>query len=253
MTYKKHLIIPDTQVKPGVKLGHLEAAGNYIVEKQPDVIVHLGDHWDMPSLSSYDEGLEGFDQRDYHEDIHAGSLGMELLLGPLEAYNKGRKKQYIPKMVFLMGNHEFRVNRFTEKANQARFRSVVSTEDFYLDPWKVYPFLKPVTIDGIVYCHYFQVPSTGRAYGGNAHYKLTKLKFSYVMGHVQIKDSAQEYLANGKVIRGLQAGAFYQHEERYLGHQGNHHWRGLHVLHEVHRGNYDHMEVSLKFLLGRYL
>jgi len=41
----KHFIIPDTQVKPDVPINHLEAAGNYIIEKQPDVIVHLGDHW----------------------------------------------------------------------------------------------------------------------------------------------------------------------------------------------------------------
>jgi hypothetical protein len=207
----------------------------------------------MPSLSKYDEGLEGFDRRDYAKDIESGNEAMAALLAPLKEYNRGRKKPYIPKMVFLMGNHEYRINRFNALAANAKFRGVVTTDDFELSQWKTYPFLKPVTIDGIVYCHYFQVPSTGRAYGGNAHYKLTKLKFSFVMGHVQIKDSAQEYLANGKVIRGLQAGAFYQHKEEYLGHQGNHHWRGIHVLHEVRQGNYDHLEVSLNYLLRQYL
>jgi len=40
----EHFILPDTQVKKGVPLNHLEAAGNYIVDRKPDVIVHLADH-----------------------------------------------------------------------------------------------------------------------------------------------------------------------------------------------------------------
>ena len=48
-------MIPDTQVKPGVNTDHLEWAGHYAVKMKPDVIVHIGDHWDMPSLSSYDK------------------------------------------------------------------------------------------------------------------------------------------------------------------------------------------------------
>ena len=250
---KKHLVIPDTQVKPNVPLDHFTALGNYIVEKQPDVIVHIGDHWDMPSLSSYDEGKAGFDQRDYRADIDTGNEAMRLMFAPIDAYNKRRKKKYEPRLVFCMGNHEERVNRATESANSARFRNVVTQDDFDLDRWKTVKFLTPVKIDGIFYCHYFVAPRSGRAYGGNAHYKLNKLKFSFCMGHVQDKDSAQEYLNNGQTIRGLQAGTFYQHDEEYHGFQGGHYWRGIHMLHEVRNGNYDHMEVSMDFLRKRYL
>src|SRR5678815_3013028 len=51
---RKHLVIPDTQVRPGVPIEHARWIGRYIADKGPDVVVHLGDHWDMPSLSSYD-------------------------------------------------------------------------------------------------------------------------------------------------------------------------------------------------------
>jgi hypothetical protein len=51
-----HLIIPDTQVRPGVPTDHLKWIGQYAVEKRFDVLMHLGDHWDMSSLSSYDRG-----------------------------------------------------------------------------------------------------------------------------------------------------------------------------------------------------
>ena len=57
----KHLIIPDTQVKPNTPTEHLKWAGQYAAEKKPDVIVHIGDHWDMESLSSYDKGKKSFE------------------------------------------------------------------------------------------------------------------------------------------------------------------------------------------------
>ena len=43
----KICVIPDTQVKPDVPLDHLLYAGRYIASKKPDVIVMIGDWWDM--------------------------------------------------------------------------------------------------------------------------------------------------------------------------------------------------------------
>lgn len=249
---RKHLVIPDTQVKPGVPLDHFTALGNFIVDKKPDVIVHLADHWDMPSLSSYDEGKAGFDQRDYKADIDAGNQAMALLLEPIDRYNKRRKKKYEPRLVFTFGNHEERINRATETSIGARFRHAVTQDHLHLERWETHKFLKPVKIDNIFYCHYFVAPRSGRALGGNVQYKLNKLKFSFVMGHIQDKGSATEYLNNGTVIRGLQAGCFYQHDEDYHGVQGGYYWRGVHMLHEVRNGNYDHMEISLNYLMKNY-
>ena len=67
----KHLVIPDVQIKPGQDLSFLRVIGEYIVEKQPDVIVCLGDFADMPSLSSYDVGKKSFEGRRYKDDIKA--------------------------------------------------------------------------------------------------------------------------------------------------------------------------------------
>jgi hypothetical protein len=68
----KHMVIPDTQVKPDSDYSHMRWAGHYAAEKKPDVIVHLGDHWDMPSLSSYDVGKKSFEGRRYTKDIESG-------------------------------------------------------------------------------------------------------------------------------------------------------------------------------------
>lgn len=103
------LVIPDVQVKPGVDISHIVACGKYLVEKQPDIIVCLGDFFDFPSLSSYDKGTLSFEGRRLIEDIEAGKLAMHALLEPLrnlQAQQRANKKKvYSPRMVFTLGNH----------------------------------------------------------------------------------------------------------------------------------------------------
>ena len=109
----KHLVIPDTQVKPDQSVEHLRWAGQYAADKKPDVIVHIGDHWDMPSLSSYDVGTRSFEGRRYVRDIEAGITGMEAFLEPIrneqDRLKNNKWKQWKPRMVFTLGNHENRI------------------------------------------------------------------------------------------------------------------------------------------------
>ena len=248
----KHLVIPDPQVKPGVPIDHFTALGNYIVAKQPDKIINLGDHWDMPSLRKQDPAAQK-EGRNTAEDIQAGNDALDLLMAPIVAYNKGRRKKYKPQLFMLRGNHEDRITRRLEEEPDLK---VLLSQDLFNDKahgWKVVPFLKPINLDGIEYAHYFYNQLSGIAIGGSCLYKLNKLKFSFTQGHVQVKDIAELYLSNGKTIRGLVAGAFYQHYEEYRGPQANSEWRGIIVKHEVKNGNYSLMEVSLSYLLENYL
>ncbi len=100
-----HIVIPDTQIKPGVPTEHLTWIGKYIVDQfkgKPDVtIIHLGDNWDMPSLSSYDKGKKRMEGQRYAADIEAGNAAFKLLDAPLS-----RQKSWKPRKVFLTGNHE---------------------------------------------------------------------------------------------------------------------------------------------------
>ncbi|MBW6072882.1 hypothetical protein KZ856_38620, partial [Pseudomonas aeruginosa] len=50
------LVIADTQVRSEVNIDHLGNLGEWIARNRPKRIVHIGDQWDMPSLSSYDRG-----------------------------------------------------------------------------------------------------------------------------------------------------------------------------------------------------
>lgn len=245
---KKHCVIPDCQVKPGVPLEHLKWAGHYIAEKRPDVIVVIGDFADMSSLSSYDVGKKSAENRRYKHDIEAAHKAMELLMTPIVT-----AKDYHPRLVMTLGNHEDRITRYAD-ANPAMDEKV-SLKDLGYEAWgwQVVPFLQPIKIDGISYCHYFYNPNTGKPYGGaNLEARLKTIGMSFTMGHQQGLQVAIRDLADGARQRGLVAGSFYQHHEAYKGPQGNGHWQGIIMKHEVSNGNYDLLEVSLNYLKRKY-
>lgn len=252
----KILVIPDTQCKPGVPMEHLSWAGRYIVDKRPDVVVHLGDHWDCESLSSYDKGTRKHEGRRVLADIQAGNAGLELLTRPLldlQDKQRGHKeKQYKPRLVLLRGNHEERMLRAANSnAELDGFLGYHHFNDKELG-WEVHEFLEPVVINGVAFAHYFYNPMSGNPWGGMASTMLKNIGFSFVMGHRQGKEAHERHLSDGTVHRALIVGSFYQHEEDYKGPQANHHWRGVIMLHEVANGTYDLMEVSLSYLKRRY-
>ena len=72
-------------------------------------------------------------------------------------------------------------------------------------------------------------------------------------GHQQTLQTGIRYTVTGKAHRGLVAGAFYMHDEEYMGSQGNHHWRGCIMKHEVEDGNYSILELSLEYLMKEWL
>lgn len=255
--FKSHLYIPDAQVKPNVPLQHIEALGNYIVEKRPTIIINAGDWWDLPSLSSYDRGTKKAEGRRLSEDIQAGIDAMTLLLKPLRALQArqlaNKKKVYRPEMHFTLGNHEERLMRHVN-ANP-ELAGYLSYDAFKLAEfgWTVHDFLKPVILDGIAYAHYFANPMSGRPYGGNIINKLNKIKTSFTQGHQQTLEIGNEQTAIGKRLWGIVAGSFYLHDEEYKGYQGNGHWRGVIMKHNVKDGDYSPCIVNMDFLLERYL
>ena len=250
----KHLVLPDVQAKPGSDFNYLRAAGNYIVEKKPDVIVCIGDFTDFPSLSSYDRGLKSFEGRNYKDDIWAAREAMDALLEPLYAeqarLKRNKEKQYSPRMVLTLGNHENRVNRVVNE--DRKLEGLVSVDDLPYQDWEVFPFLQVVTIDGIAYSHYFTSGVMGRPIT-TAQALLTKKHMSCFAGHQQGRQIAYSRRADGKEMTAIIAGSFYEHDEDYLGEQGNQHWRGLYMLHEVNDGAFDEMAVSIRFLKENYL
>lgn len=259
MRSKTHLMIPDCQVKPGVPLNHLRALGHYIVHRQPDVIIQIGDFADMHSLSSYDKGKKAGEGARYEEDIEAARRGMEKLLGPINEYNAraamNHKQRYKPRMILTLGNHEERIRRYVE--DNANLEGKLSYSDLPYEEWEVYDFLAPVEVDGVTYSHYFVRNDQGRVLQTkrgmpSARTMIRREMKSCTAGHLQGLDYAV-HPTSDRIIQGLIAGSFYQHEEDYLSLQGTHYWRGVVLKHEVDgNGQYDPLFVSLNYLLRKF-
>jgi hypothetical protein len=240
----KHFFIPDTQVKPGVKTDHLEAAGNYVADKRPDKIICIGDWWDMPSLSAYDKaGEEGWELKDVAADFESGNEAMELFMAPIR-----KAKDYHPKLIFTFGNHEERRDRACKDPLNRKFKAYLGPENFNLNEWKTYPYLKPVNVDGILYCHTFE------GVRGMVETRIKTVGNSFVAGHEHTYMVGAFHTSSGQRRRGLVCGSFYQHDEKYVGFQKNKKtWRGCFMLNEVKNGDYDLLEISLKYLMANWL
>jgi hypothetical protein len=209
----------------------------------------------MPSLSSYDKGKKSFEGRRYKRDIEAAQFAMQAFLGPLNEYNdmrrRNKKGEYKPRMVLTLGNHEHRISRACE--DDPKLDGVLSVKDLAYEEygWEVIPFLEVIVIEGIAFSHYFTTGVMGRP-AGSAQAQLRKAGMSCIAGHQQGKQIAYATRADGKTITSIIAGSAYEHDEEYLGNQGNRHWRGFLMLHEVEDGGFDEMWVSLGYVNQRY-
>lgn len=251
----KIFVIPDAQVHPGSDITHLIAAGKYAVQKKPDTIVCLGDWADMSSLSSYDVGKKSFEGRRYMDDIQAAKDAMVAFLAPIRAEQqrliRNKEKQWNPRLVMTLGNHEARIDRAVNE--DRKLEGLIKIDDLkYVESgWEVYPFLQPVCIDGVVFCHYFTSGVMGRPVC-SASALVSKKHQSCIAGHQQGRQVAYGSKADGSTITSMILGSFYSHDEDYLGHQGNKHWRGMCVLHEVANGSFDEMFISIDYLKKKY-
>lgn len=249
------LVIPDVQVKPNTSIEHMKWLGEFIADKQPDVVVCIGDFADMPSLSSYDRGKKSFEGRRYKEDVRASQMAMSVLLFPLQRLQaqqrRNKKEIYKPELFLTLGNHEQRIDRAVELSPE--LEGVLSVSDLGYEQfgWEVLPFLEVLEIEGVFFSHYFTSGVMGRPVA-SPQALLTKKHVSCVMGHVQTDGIASTYTAAGNRITGIFAGTCYLHDESYLTPQGNKHWRGAWMLYDVKDGEFEPLQISLRYLKKKY-
>ena len=158
---------------------------------------------------------------------------------------------YKAKNKLLYGNHEERIIRATN--DNPELHGLIGLEDLCYEKygWETFQFLKPVIIGGVVFCHYFVSGPMGRPVA-SAQRLITTKHQSCIAGHQQGRQVAYGFRADGKSITSIIAGSCYEHDEDYMGPQGNKYWRGIIGLHEVKDGEFDEMFVSLNFLKKRY-
>lgn len=252
---RRHLVIPDTQIRPGVPDIHLEWVGLWAAEHRPDVIVHLGDHWDMPSLSAYDApGSLKMEGARYEEDVKTGNAAFMRMnyriQEEIDRRDRNHKERWRPERHFLFGNHEQRIERAVN-ANP-KFAGTIGYHYLKTPGWTRHGYLERVWIDGILYSHFFQSAHSSYPIGGTIDNRLNKIGASFVQGHEQGLRYGTRIQGSGANWHGLVAGSCYLHDEGYRGAQGQNHFRGIVVLNEVEDGDYCVMPLTLNYLCRKY-
>lgn len=255
-----HLIIPDSHAKPDVPNKRFTLLGKFILDLKPDVIVNIGDMADMPSLCSYDKGKKSFEGRRYKKDIEAVRDALYQLHSPTIDYNRkqrvAKQKQYLPRLVITLGNHEHRVQRVVD--NHAELDGTISLEDFGFENYgyEVYPFMSPVSIDNILYSHYFVTGIMGKPISGlHPAYSMLQKKYqSCTQGHSHLLDYKVMTAGDGKKLQGLSVGCFLETDqfEAYAGEEANEMWwRGI-VIKHITKDGYDPEFISIERLEKMY-
>lgn len=231
-----HLVIGDSHARFDIPNTRYTTLGRFIAKLRPDVIVDIGDWWDMPSLGKYDVGKACFEGRRYWKDVAAGMDAQERVQRELD-----QCRGYRPYKLRCLGNHENRINKVADA--DPRFFGLISTHDLQSlhYGWDERPFLSAQVVDGIAYQHYFTSGVMGRPIGGEtpARMLLIKQHISAVQGHDHLFSYAERTDPTGHRLCAATAGCYFSHTEQYAG-PANLMWRrGLLVLRDVVDGTFD--------------
>ena len=248
-----HVVVPDAHAHPDHNNKRAEWLGALIRDVRPDTVVNIGDTWDMPSLSSYDKNTKSFQGRRYAKDIDAGLDFQERLWSTVR---KGKKK--LPRRVFLVGNHEQRIERAINM--QPELEGAIGYQDLDLERYYsdvvYYSGNTPgvIEIDGVFYAHYFPSGLLGKPISGEhlAYTLLSKKHASCTQGHAHILDQAYRSSVSGRKIAGLVAGVFQDYDSDWAGETNKLWWRGVVIKRGVEAGAYDPEFVSLERLKREY-
>ena len=252
---RRHLVIPDAQIRAGTDLTHIDWAARAIVEYKPDVIVVMGDWWDLPSLSMHDApGSKEAEGRRVKPDIDAGNEGFQRLIAPMKAeiarLIRNKEKQWHPECHFLFGNHEDRLSRAIFR--DPKWEGLLSLDALETLGFIRHPFLRIANIDGIKYSHYFPNPFSGRPIGGTIVNRLGHIGSSFVQGHQQgFLYASKQYPDHIK--HGIVCGRFYMHHEHYRSEDvQKSEWNGVLVLNQVDKGDFDLMPLRMSYLAKKF-
>jgi hypothetical protein len=251
---KTHLVIPDQHAHYKHNNKRAELLGKLILDVKPDVVINIGDCFDMPSLSSYDKGRKGFAGRTYRADIDAGIDFNDRLWGTVKS-----AKKRLPYRLFFIGNHEERIGRAIDL--QPELEGAISYDDLklneYYDEVIHYEGRTPGSreVDGVTYAHYFVSGVMGRPVGGlhPGHSLLASHHQSVTCGHSHLADLCfRPTTSRGKII-GLVSGCYQDYVSDWCGKEIQKlWWSGVVIKRGVENGVYSPQFISLEDIKREY-
>jgi hypothetical protein len=243
---RAHLVIGDSHANPEVGRDHYRWLGQMVADLQPEVVVDIGDWFDMDSLNPYDKGKKAFEGRRYWRDIEAGVEAQELFREGLGGY--------APELIRTLGNHENRINKVREYEPQ--FGDLIGIGDLKSEEygWNVVPFLMPVCVAGTYFCHYLEKRGSNRAISGVVPSRniLQAAHRSIVVGHSHVRSYYEETAIDGTRILSLNAACYFPQHMAYAGRDNALFGRGLHVLRNMEGGVFETEWRDLDTIRRRY-
>jgi hypothetical protein len=253
---KKYLIVPDSHAHPNHNNNRADWIGKLILDEKPDVVVNMGDVFDMPSLSSFDKGKASFVGASYEKDIIAGVDFLDRMWHPIRNAKKKR-----PLSVFLEGNHEHRLKKVLEyQPELSGSKYGIGYKDYCLEDYHniVVPYDGQTpgiyTADDINFAHFMVSGVMGRPIGGDNHAAslLAKHHSSCIVAHSHLVDYAVRSLPNGRKIMGLVAGVYQDYKSGWAGKINDLWWQGAILLNSVEGGSFDPSFISIEALRRAY-
>lgn len=247
-----HLVIPDPHAHPDFSNKRADWLGKLILDIKPDVVINIGDMWDMPSMNTFEMGKKTWG-RNYQRDIDSGLEFDDRLWHPTRRAKKRR-----PHAIFLEGNHEHRIKRVLN--DKPELEGLVDFK--HLDLQRNYHDVVEydggtpgfINVDGVSYAHYFISGVMGRPIGGEhaAYSLINKLGSSATCGHIHTRDFAMRNDVSGKRRLGMVCGVYQDYDSQWAGNINKLWWRGVVIKRRVENGNYDHQWVSIEALKDAY-
>jgi len=246
-----HLVIPDPHAHFQHKNDRADWLSKLILDVQPDVVINLGDQFDLPSLSSYDKGKKSFVGRTYQQDLEAGLEFSERLWEPIK-----RRKKKMPERYFLIGNHEERIHRAVELSPE--LEGTIGYEDLNLSRYydHVVPYSghtpSSVIVDGIEYAHYITGISGRPIATEHTGFTLLSKRYkSVTVGHNHLFNYSVRN-SGSRNIHGLSAGCFFDYQSDWAGEANRLYNRGVVIKRNVSEGDYDLQWISIDALRKEY-
>jgi hypothetical protein len=213
----------------------------------------MGDFITVESLSAWDMDkrlpMEG---RRYKDDIAVGNEALDRMLTPmLERSPVG----YRPELVYLGGNHEYRVDRYIEyRPEMEGHLDWVGGLRLEERGFTTYPYRESYTAEGVYFSH-ITMNGANQAPGGKyAIYRVLDLAaHSTVFAHTHRWEMCNFYRHGADdILQMLSCGAFFEHTDTYAKGASNHYWRGVAMLHHFANGRFDVEQWSIPRLRSAY-
>lgn len=133
----------------------------YASEHRYERIVQVGDWSTFDSVNQHD------DNKTWAAKTKPGIRDdLDNLRQSHNAWRRGMSDDYRPKLDFLQGNHEYRLERFENSSPEAHGTFTLARDETFLQfGWRTRPYGELFYLDGVAFTHH-PTNGAGRAFGG---------------------------------------------------------------------------------------